>query len=495
LNPRTTGVLFLVALLLGAFIYVYELPRAEAPDEGDSAGLLFPGLDAEAIDWLTLTTEDGVDVEFERLGGRRWRGIRPLAFAADQSTLDALVRQLAQLEIEGRVEQPAGRGDGPSVDLADFGLGDEFNVLRWRAGGTQHGLRVGRRTPVGSSTYMTRLDQDAETIVYVSTWRVNALRKAWLDLRDRRVVDFDHTLVSDIEARWPGGSVSLAKRGGRWRVIAPLAEQADAETVETLLSDLAFMQADGFVDEPESPSTHKLDGLGFEIELRGGEGVGDGTSFVHRLRITGTREGKRIAEREDGRQFLIAQERLDELPRRLLAYRYKHLADFEVADARRFTLTYTNGEASETIEGHLEAGGWRTSPDTMAAARVGVMLSRLAEFEAQDIVADALGTPERRILGLEPPRLRIAVFGEDAALLARVSLGLRDAERGVFARRAEAEVIYRAAPEVVDWLPLDLKALRSEFLATPGDDDLVPSVGDWAEGEGMPLSEPEPDMP
>ncbi len=493
MNPRSTGLLFVVALALGVFIYAYEVPDADEGSDGEAAseGELFPGLDAGEIDWLTLTTEDGVQVEFERESGAAWQGTAPIEFDADQSALDAMASQLAQLEIEGRVAQPSGQGDVPSVELADFGLGPGFTEMRWSAAGKRYGLRIGRRTPVGAATYMTRIDQDEETVVYVATWRVNALRKPWLQLRDRRVLDFDHTSVTEIAASWQGGGVTLTKREGQWRITAPLDERADVETVETLLSDLAFLQADGFLENAPSGDAGPLDALGFAVELRGGEGMGDGASFVHRLRITGTHQGKRIAEREGGLRYLIAQERLDELPRRLLAYRYKRLADFVQADARRFTLTYDEGDgAREVVRGRLEASGWTTQPDVMAPARVGVMLAHLSRFEARDIVADDLGEAERAALGLAPPRLEIRVMGENDALLALVGLGLSDPERGVFAGRNDGGIVYRVAPEVIDWLPLDLATLRAEFIADlqdAVDADAEPAIGEWAPGEDMPL--------
>ena len=57
MNPRTTGVLALVAILLGGFIYFYEIEgesgRQAALDEGKR---IFPGLAADAVDVIEFST-------------------------------------------------------------------------------------------------------------------------------------------------------------------------------------------------------------------------------------------------------------------------------------------------------------------------------------------------------------------------------------------------------------------------------------------------------
>ena len=50
MNPRTTGILFLVALLLGAFIYFYEIRGGERRQEAEAeAKRLFAGLETDVL--------------------------------------------------------------------------------------------------------------------------------------------------------------------------------------------------------------------------------------------------------------------------------------------------------------------------------------------------------------------------------------------------------------------------------------------------------------
>ena len=70
MNPRTTALLALVAVLLGGFIYFYEI-RGETTGQSarEDEKRLHPGLEADRIDAVELTTEDGVEARFERSEG------------------------------------------------------------------------------------------------------------------------------------------------------------------------------------------------------------------------------------------------------------------------------------------------------------------------------------------------------------------------------------------------------------------------------------------
>ena len=54
--------------------------------------------------------------------------------------------------------------------------------------------------------------------------------------------------VGEIALSWPGGGARLERGDDGWRMTEPVADAADETTVDTLLSDLAFLRAEGFVE-------------------------------------------------------------------------------------------------------------------------------------------------------------------------------------------------------------------------------------------------------
>lgn len=450
MSPRTTGILFLIALLLGAFIYLYEIRGGEQdPVAAARQKRLFPDVEAGDIESIELTTTDGRRARVERREDGWWL-TAPIPFAADDVAVDAMASQLAQIERAGKVEQ-AGAPE-------DFGL--DTDSLRFRAEGSEYSLRVGRRTPVGSNTYV-RLGSSPE-IAFAATWRTQALRKSLTELRDRRVLSFDHVSVSALNVSWPDGRIVAEKRDDGWWITSPVRERADRETIENLLSDLAFLQADDFVDDVVDSQALGLDSPSFRVVLSGEDAEGE--SFAHELVLGEVRDGSLAAAGRAGAIYRVPAERLRDIPRELIAYRFKDLADFEVSEARRFELVFSDeAGVSERIEGEFSAGDWATKPFSMAPRKVSALLTELARMEAEAIVAEELGESELAAFGLLPPRLVLRAFDASDTVLGDVQLGVRSEEMGWLARRSDASTVFRLDPSLVSDIPESFDALRADF--------------------------------
>jgi len=97
-----------------------------------------------------------------------------------------------------------------------------------------------------------------------------------------------------------------------------------------------------------------------------------------------------------------------------------------------------------------------------------------------------MGKAEQAALGLDPPRVRLRVLGEAAEgeaapVLGEVLLGDADHARGIVARSAASERIYRLDFALAEHVPVSLEALRNRFLSKEG------------EGAGADESAPEED--
>jgi len=501
MNPRTTLVLAVVAALLGAFVWLYEIEgepqrRAAADDEKR----IHPGLESGDVQSIALTTRDDVEARFERQDGR-WRLVEPVSAPADAVALDAIAGALVNLPREGQVEDPD--------ELEQYGLGDGARVVRFEIeDGSNRGIRIGRTTPVGGHRYVARLADD--DVAYVASYRLNALDRNLLDLRDRRIFGFEVGDVVELRLAWPGASVALEREDeGDWRMTSPIPAQADAGTIRDLLSDLSFLRARSFVDEPDDRVAAASEERALEIRWREREAGGE-TSEVHEAWIGGSvgEEGLLLSGPED-RLYTIAPERLEDFERSVTAYRDKTLAEFEVGRARRVRIDFADESGdSETIRASLEGSGWTSEDLTLDPDAMADLVRELARLRASDIVAEEMGEAELASLGLAPPRVSIRV--EDAAEsdsdpveLARIALGRLDPERGVFARRIGSPTVFVLAPELAEDLPLSWAAFQESHAVPPRTSDALsenpggsgagPEAGtDDEEGGGAPGG-PRPD--
>lgn len=454
MNPRTTGLLALVALVLGAFVYFHEIAgegEREAAKEAEKR--LFPDVEASAIDSVELTTKDGVSARFERREGA-WKVVSPVDGPGDATALDGLASAVATLPRAGTVKSAPG-------DLGQFGLGPEAQVLRFGVGDEAHALKIGRATPVGGQVYVAV--DEASAVAFVESYRLNALKHDFADLRDRRILALESGTVKRVEVSWPEAGQRYAVVLERdpenvWRLRQPIEGRADQTIVDELLSNLEFLQASGFVDERTPAIESALRETALEVRFaeaeseEGANGAGAG-----RLLIAGLVDGSRIAE-SGGRLFRLLPERLDDFPRRLTAYRDKQLVSLEPSDVAKIELE-PEGGAKIVLE--KTASGWSASGREIDAEAVSGFAETLASLRAMDIVADEMGSKELASLGLAPPAATLRVG--DVVL----ELGRLDPDRGLFVRRAGESTIYVVAAATAEALPRTVADFEAQYGPPP----------------------------
>src|SRR5262249_57853277 len=135
------------------------------------------------------------------------------------------------------------------------------------------------------------------------------------------VVDFDDTKANGVVIGRADGRGVLAKGDGGWTITEPVAAKADHDGVEGLLSDLQYLRADEFLDQPASDAALGLDAPWLVIELKL-----EGEAVPRRVAVGALHADKRVVRGGDGPVVEIAASRLDALPRQAPAYPFKELS-------------------------------------------------------------------------------------------------------------------------------------------------------------------------
>lgn len=489
MNPKSTLGLALLAAALAAFLWFYEIEgEAERARVAQAGARIFTGLDAVDVVWLELDTSDGVTVRAEREDGR-WRLQAPLSFPADPVTLDAMAGALGDLAREQAIE--------PGQPLHIYGLGDSARRVAFGTADSSDGLRIGNKTPLGANTYVARSADDA--VFTVPTWRTNAFTKELLDVRDRRVLAFDQASVRRLEVNWPGGvRVGIVRTDGGWQIVEPLETAAATDRVDTLLSDLAYLRADGFVDEPRTDAEAGLEPPDFEMSLELSPAAGDEARRTLRFAL-GREDGNglRLARGTHSTLYELPAERIADFPREFAAYRDRQLSAFVPSEADRIEAVFARegsegrpSAASERVEVQRHDLAWTAVP-ALRGPVAAEWVATLSDLEAESVLAESAGDAERAALGLQPPRVHLRVIGRppegDAPplLLGEVMLGKVDPRHGIVAMRPGRPEIFWLALAVAERLPVDYEALENRFLALApatetGDEPVggAPATGD-----------------
>jgi Domain of unknown function (DUF4340) len=490
MNPRNTALLLLAVLGLGAFLYFYEIGGESARLDAEERGKrLFAGIEPGDVSWIVLRTSDGADARFEQRDGK-WQLVAPLAFPADPG-LARMAEALVAITPEKTFEKPQ-----PD---AEYGLDDaKAKIVRFGTAGAEHELRIGATTPVGANVYARTGDSPA--VHTIASHRATAFTKSLTDLRDKQIVSFDPNAIGEVEVRWPGGRVVMARAAGsgdapkpdapaapepdgEWQMSVPLAARADGDAIDNLLSTLSFLRADAFVDAPSDAQRKLLAPADFEVVLKNRDAAQPAIQLV-----VGRPDGERRPVQAAGRDVLyeIAATRISDFPRSAVAYRERHLARFPATDAQQLDF-YFHGKDGDPVAIRAERSGdagWTSSPEKFASGRLSEVVSELSRLQAAEILAESMGEKELEKLGLSPPNAIITVLGAPppsgkapgeankeeggeplppaAPRLAEIHLG-NVTPKGVAARAVGDPIVYRIDLETAERLPVSLDAFSSRF--------------------------------
>ena len=237
---KSTGIIFLVAAALAAFVYFYELkhnPPSETP--GSSSKPAF-SVSADDITGVTLERA-GTTATFEhRPDG--WYMLQPVATRADQSRLTGITSQIASLQTDRTfpvtAEQITSFGlDHPSITLAIT-----------MKNGSKHKLRFGGKDFSGSSVYVL-LDEDTKNVSLIADTLLTTSDKGVEDLRDRAVLSVPAYDATSFDLVNPGGEIAGMKKDDQWTMQKPRAAAGDSSAITSLLETVNNAQITKFVSD------------------------------------------------------------------------------------------------------------------------------------------------------------------------------------------------------------------------------------------------------
>ncbi len=262
---KTTGVLAVILVALGAFWYFYDY-KGEAPREAKAklAKRMFQ-FDPGRVRRVFVATGDTM-VVCERQPDSTWVITSPVQTGADRWTVDLIASNVAELDRQETIAEKA----TPEA-LADYGLRPpSFRVYLDGAGIDT--LLAGDESPTGGFTYV-KLAGKPEVLA-VGAWQVNRMRKTLYDLRDKTVLPFDRERVTKIELIRPDSTVVCERdASGAWNVVRPFGKALDRERGDALLAALHGLRARAFVAESvDPPAQYGFDRPPLTVRLSGQEG-------------------------------------------------------------------------------------------------------------------------------------------------------------------------------------------------------------------------------
>lgn len=401
--------LLIVLIALGAYLYFVDSKRPSS-DEGEKKAKAFT-VEASAIDEFTIKSESG-DRTTVRKQGSDWQIVQPVAAKADAGEASGITTSLASLEIQRVIDE------NPQ-DLVEYNLATPRVEVTFKAGGQQHTLQIGRKTPPGTDLYAKLPDQ--KRVFLVSSYLDSTFNRGTFDLRDKAVLAINRDEVGSLTVTTPSGSMKFAKDGSEWKMTAPVAARADFGGVDGLVGRLTTLQMKSIVPVSASkPADYGFDKPQATVSL----GSGSSQAVLDLGKASG--EGA-VYARDQSRPlvFTVESTLLDDLKKQPGEYRQKDLFDARAFNATRIELT-RNGQttAFEKVKAKNKAGQdeetWKqVTPSAKDAdqAKVDSLLSAATQARAASFVDAA---PKG---ALDKPELTIVIKSNDGKREEKVAFG------------------------------------------------------------------------
>ncbi len=430
MKPRSLLILSLLALGLGAFIFFYEkdLPSTEerAALEKKVLRLADDAVEAVLIEW------DGREARLERQrsdnsgaesgdegdapgsGDDGWRISAPMTARADRAAVDRLVASLTGLESSRTLD---------AFDPAELGFDAPRARVTLVTAEGQSVLEIGAEVPASSDMVLTVAGSGRAYLVGSSL--LDDLTKEPGDWRDKKLLAASRGEIERVTLEGPGGRILLARRGDAFWLESPLADRADEDKVDSLMSQLTGLTVERFLDEtPLTP-----EGMGLEPAAGVVEAVLAGREQPFRLELGDAVEegGETVYGHAAGELFEVRTRLTDLLATAAADWRSRAWTPLQVfkIESARFE------RAGSVVEVRRDGADWLRGEERIAYSAVSDLLYPITELEGERVVERA----EAAELGhdLAAPALEIAVTTQDGG----EHLALFGAVEGLAAATAE----------------------------------------------------------
>src|SRR5437016_3534036 len=238
----------------------------------------------------------------------------------------------------------------------------------------------------------------------------------------QNVVNFDRNKIDGIVIQNGDQKIEIRRRDDKWRLEAPIKDQADAAMVENLLSDLESWQKEGTIAAKEIDADksklaeYGLNNPKLKLKLLGREKPPEilfGKDAALECRMY-------VRFQNSKETYLATKSVKKDIDKKPEEFRDRKLTDVATAQVRRITLKTPAGEME------LEKRGehWEILKPLRARAhdgKVGDLISQITSARIQQFVADDRG--DLRPYGLAEPRGSITLYDQDQKKDQKVELG------------------------------------------------------------------------
>ncbi len=449
MNSKTTGIWFVIAAALLAFIFVFE--HYLRPVVAGPAPLL-PNLRPAAVTSIQVFPAGAQEISADRTNGG-WILTRPVVYPAQAAAIEALLDSLQKLT---PAKFSAAELRERTNSETEFGFENPQARFVIAAGGQSWQVNVGKLTAPGDQVYLRVVGVDG-AFVADADW-LKFLPRSTDEWRNTSLVitgqnDFDWIVLTN---NAKGIAIELRRdpTNHLWRMIRPLPARADADRITDALQRLAGATVTRFItDDPKADlAAFGLQPADLDLWL------GRGTNLMTAVHVgkNPTNDPTQVYAKGEGWNTVVMTAGEPLAPWRGAAIDFR--------DSRLFELTAPVAEIEVRGENDFilrEQGtnDWGIVGEKYAADVDSVQrfINTLASLRISEFVKDVVTAPDLTAYGLAAPQLQREIIlrskaGDTNAVIAWLSFGAAQTNE-VFVRCAGEDFVYAVTARDFDRLP------------------------------------------
>lgn len=474
MNFKTTLIIIVLLIGIGGAYYLFfqESPDDASTDEKPMIHQVY-GVTRDTVQQVEISFADTAyqNLKFKKDGTGNWQLTKPIQVDADSEKVNQVLDDILNKRIKQTLEVP---------ELTQYGLEAPSITLSLSTNGGAPAATflIGKKT-INFSVYAK--EKSEARVFLIESSALDDLTKSATDLRDRSMIKFDTETVSVIQLQQndSGSVIHCEKRDNTWHVVHPVEAKADAQEIETLLSELRILKVSTFeADGADANVSAQLEKYGLDtprIQAR----ITD-TSNTYTLHIgsagtvdTGTQGQVYVkASLHQDAIYTVSEDVYNLLNKSVFDLRDKRVIDFERTDTIRFEIkhgketTIGTRNFDDTWELQTPTGKIKADADAVSDLLFGVDSLEAAAF---------VEGPNHNFVsyGFVPPSIKVAFTQRGEEKPAVLLIGNRTQDGTVYVKPEKSAQVVRVKPALIDNIALGAAWLRDKQVLDFHIDDAI----------------------
>lgn len=399
-----------------------------------------------------------------------WKIIHPINLDADSDLIDYILRELHTLKVSTFEVD----GDIGNTVLDKYGVLNPIIKLKVNHNDDSINLDIGSRV-INSKTQTN----DEEEYVYVRSSNIGGIytvsdqiiklvNKTILDIRDKRVIDFQREDTIKFEIEQEQQKTTVIKLDDSWELQTSHKILADPQAVSDLLFGVDSLKVVSFITNPDDQLS--IYGLNPPKMLLKFTIKGENKPAILKIGKNATEDTVYVISEKTGEIATVKQGLIDKLYQSENWLSNKQVFHFKINDPILISVKYdevSTGSDTRSFTLQLIEGNWRlTSPINENAnnEEIKAFLYRLIDLRIDEFLSKdnkKKYSISNNITGLNSPYIQITVELQDK--IYTLQIGNQDSKNRYYSRlKKHPERIFLIDTEVLSNLMIKLKWLRNQ---------------------------------